>query len=775
MSGFPRWRGAWPRPFAYDGSKHLALLHRLAIVYLMAPAFIWLAGWFKWWFGVPAAVLLGVALAPALRGAWRLPRPSVSALAIALLALTWTMLTAHGGVFDGNNGDWIDRRALLLDLSRHPWPVYVRDDLTDHLPWGGGEQPALLRYYLAWYMVPGLAGRVFGPAALNWAVPLWTALGAALVLLLFARGFRGHRAVLVAGAFVLFGGMDPLRILLLRGSEFFQFGIDQLGWPGVDVNYFEWAALAGVRPWYMAHSLSLMMAPHILPAALGALLLLHLRRHSRFVSASGVVLATVIFWSPFVALGLLPLAVVLICDNALRRRRALASWANVCLAAPLAGLYALYLASGSLAFDHGWLWEQYGWHRLAKWAGWFYGSECLLLLLLALVARPRFAREPFFAATTATLLLLPWYYAGDINLAIQGALPSLALLCWFCVRALPGGASARTSGDRFRPTLRSCARGALLCALAIGATGSLMNMAIATHDDVGFAFAASGLTTFGLSAPLQRENLAAEVQPPLAHVLRRTQALRRADAPHGPVFTADFNVHVRDKNLVFANDRCGPDDRLIRVRFLPTTLNTNAHTKADAVPRWYGPGCGAMVGLPGWPVLGARVGQTPGDGGDWAVEVLFDEAGEVAGLSHPPACAFYGGEVGRACARSLGVAALRQAHDRVRNATPTARSHFDVYVDEWLTYVRAPCVFDDIKTKFFLHLVPWNAGDLPAGRTAGFDNRDFAFGAHGALFDGKCVATWRLPYPVAKLRTGQFTGEGELWSASFERSAPPVK
>ena len=779
-----------PAPLAKarrNGADPLPLLHRLAIAYLMAPVFVWLAGWFKWWFGLPAALLLGLALAPALRGPWRPVRPSPSAVAICLMALAWTMVTVHGGLFDGNDGDWAYRRGMLLDLVRHPWPVHVRDDVADHLPWGGGERSALLRYHLAWYMVPALAGRLFGPAALNWAVPLWSALGAALVLLLFVRrtvscgassphrGLRGGRAVLAAGMFVLFSGMDALRILLDRGIEYFRCcELDPLGWPGIVLQFDERDGMAGVRTLFQPTFVSFNNSPQFIGAALQALLLLQLRRNGRFVVASGVILAAALFWSPFVAMGLLPLAAVLVFENGSRRhRRAILGWSNLCLAAPLAGLIALHLASGALDFGNHWLWERYGWQRLAEWAAPFYWSEFLLLILAVLALRPRLARDSFFMAMLATLLLLPWYRLAHINLTLQGSFPALVLLAWFCVHTLFAGvpSARRTSRWVFSRLMFGC----LAAALAIGATGSLMTMAVTTRDDVGFRFAASGLTAFGLTARLQRENLAAEVQPPLTHILGRTQALRRADAPRGPVFAADFNVHVRDKNLVFANDRCGPDDRLIRVRFLPTTLNTNARTDSDVVPRWYGPGCGAMVGLPGWPVLGARVGQTPSDGGDWAVEILFDKAGQFAGLSHPPNCSFLGGGPGSGCGQNLGIAALRDAYRRVRAWAPLARSHFDVYMDnEWLTLVRQPCAFDDMKPRFFLHLVPADMGDLPAARPArpasGFDNRDFAFGERGALFDGKCVATWRLPYRVSHLRTGQYTAEGELWSASARRS-----
>ncbi len=423
-------------PAQPEQAEPLPLLHRCAILYLMLPVLIWLVGWFEWWFGVPAALLVGLALAPALRGGWRPSRPSPAALGVVALGFACVMLTAHGGVFDGNNWDWWDRRALLLDLSRHPWPMYVRDGLADYLPWGGGERVALLRYYLAWYMVPGLAGRLFGPAALNWAVPLWSGAGLALVLLLFARGLGGRRAVLAAGMFVLFGGLDVLRLLLMRGPEYFDFRLDHLGWPGIDIDYGDAIFLGETWTHYQSFFDALRWSTDILAAAMYLLLIVRLRRHPRFVAASGVVLAAAVFWSPFVAAGLLPFVAVLLWENR-QRVAALASWSNLCLAVPLAGLLVLYLSSGALDFGHGWLLgESYPWRRLFRWVRRFYLSEFVGLLPFLLLLRPRLVRNPFFVPMLATLLLLPLYHFGGQHSTWKSSLPALVLLSWFCARSL---------------------------------------------------------------------------------------------------------------------------------------------------------------------------------------------------------------------------------------------------------------------------------------------------------------------------------------------------
>ena len=126
--------------------------------------------------------------------------------------------------------------------------------------------------------------------------------------------------------------------------------------------------------------------------------------------------------------------------------------------------------------------------------------------------------------------------------------------------------------------------------------------------------------------------------------------------------------------------------------------------------------------------------------------------------------------------RARREAAVERARDRIaaEHGEPAARGRFEVYADaaaRTLTYARASCAPPDVEARFFLHVAPADAGDLPAHREAsGFDNLDFGFLDRGALApDGSCETSAALPaYAIASIRTGQWTrGEGELWSVEF--------
>ena len=113
---------------------------------------------------------------------------------------------------------------------------------------------------------------------------------------------------------------------------------------------------------------------------------------------------------------------------------------------------------------------------------------------------------------------------------------------------------------------------------------------------------------------------------------------------------------------------------------------------------------------------------------------------------------------------------------------PLARSVWDVYASadgRGLEYVKAPCRRADTEARFYLHAYPLRAADRPAG--SAYANRDFAWGAAGAVEDGACRISAALPeFPIAFVSTGQYrdgTASRRLWSArvdfaEVERLAP---
>ena len=560
-------------------TTELPVLHRLTIVYLMLPMAIWLVGWFRWWLGIPATALLVAGLWRTLGGSWRVsPRPAT--FVSLLMALGWVMTTAAGGIFDVNNADWVKHRATLTDLAQYSWPVHLPDPLAAFLSPEARTRPdALLRYYLGFYMTPGLAGRWFGPAALNWAVPLWTWAGVALLVLLFTRRFRRTRAVVVATVVLMvFSGMDFLRIVLLSGDVV----------PLFDSAHIESDDFLLYRILYSSNMAAFMWAPqHFLTSGLYTMLLLQLRGQPRFLASSGILLATCLFWSPFVAVGLLPFVAVLFLDNGLRP---FLRWQNLFLAGPLAGLLAVYLTSDTGEIAQGWLWHKSDWGELVRWLPVFYLTEFVVLSLLLWRFRPRMRGERFFIASVVTLLMLPVYTYGYFNdLGMRASLPALMILCWYGAEVVSNpmiGRIGRQRGSRpkrrKRPAARRAAkkkpvsmldpetrrnrtRLALVCmlvtVLVVGAvtplhelTRAYENFEVFRYQRMLFSMATS------TPRPAWTSHIADDVPAALRGVLKAREDTGSVDGRWESVIRSAFDVYRNRKLLLYTKTPCTEED-----------------------------------------------------------------------------------------------------------------------------------------------------------------------------------------------------------------------
>lgn len=495
----------------------LPVVHRLAILYLALPVMIWLVGWFHWWLGVPAVLLLALALGrPMLPFRkvpdWRVSLPPVTG-ALLLIALVLVMATAAGGVFDIANYNWDRNRALFLELSRNDWPVYF----TTYF-----EVPLLLRYYLGYYIVPGTVGNWFGAAALTWAVPLWTWCGTALALLLFARSFRGWAALAAVPILMFFGMLDHL--------------VPSMG-------------IAG----YGSQIRHLAVSPqHFLPGVIYTLLLIQLRHHKSFLSASGVVVATSLFWSAFIAVGLLPLVGVLLYQKGIRP---FLRWQNLLVAPPLAFLLAMYVTSGSAHYPHGLLWARYGWERVIESGAALSAVSFLALAVLIMFLRPRLRREPLLLICLVSFpLSLCYTYGYDVDWPRHVTLPALVVLYYYVAETIVRGWG--DYGGRY-------ARGALAFVVAMLVGGSIPP----TLSYLSDAIASRDVRVLRYERIERHDTLLTAVEPQFLdnHVTPATawqQFLLRDDGPDAfpdkgkLIIDSDYAVYLKDKRLVYVRPLC---------------------------------------------------------------------------------------------------------------------------------------------------------------------------------------------------------------------------
>ncbi len=486
-------QSAAPSPGADEfRERELPLLQRAAIVYLVSPLAVWLLGWFRPWVGLPAVALLAAGLWRALSGRWRIRAPSRTAAALLFAALALTMLTEAGGVLR-YSPDWRGFSAMFLDLSWGEWPTW----LTNYL-----GAPELLRFYLGYFMAPSLAARLFGAGALDWAVPLWTWCGTALALLLWTRGLGSLRAAALAvAALFLFGGLDVLDHLLTQRL----------------------AAAAHTPPdgygvyfaliWFFRGS-----PYHFFANVLAVALLLQLKDNPRFLAMGGIVVVACFFWAALSATGLVPLAVAAV----IGRKRVLAalSWQNLCVALPLGALVALYLASGKMDFESGWISSEWD-------SRWRFGARLAVLYATEFAALAfvlwRIGSRGYGRFLGVAVVALPfaqvWHYGYDgfNEWGVKFAVPLLLVLAYCASRAVTSQLPEVRSAPRIA---RPVAFWALVAMLVVGTAPVVRHLGDATIAPISYTW--SGESAMTDLNTVQVEQRATSRVPPLLRALLRS-------------------------------------------------------------------------------------------------------------------------------------------------------------------------------------------------------------------------------------------------------------
>ena len=228
-----------------------------------------------------------------------------------------------------------------------------------------------------------------------------------------------------------------------------------------------------------------------------------------------------------------------------------------------------------------------------------------------------------------------------------------------------------------------------------------------------------------------------------------------------PAARANFQVYIADGAVAYLKEPCAAADAMQYEIFflhifpqdaanLPADRKEIGFVNADFKFADFGANldgkCIAVAPLPDYPIERIRTGQYVAFGTTlWSAEVNANRDRYMAAYR-----AIAAGNYGE----------------------PAAQAAYALYRgDDSLIYAREPCAPEDTQARFFLHIFPQDAANLPAERgESGFVNADFAFAERGADLGGKCVAIAPLPaYPIERIRTGQHTrGEGQVWRAELE-------
>jgi hypothetical protein len=408
------------------------MLSILSLLYLALPVTIFLATWL-WWpyaLGLLACLLLvlGRAMArihersdrqrQALRPASMSTRSTIG-FAIVTLALAY--YSGAGGL-GFQRPDWDKHNAMLTELSGRSWPVRLGAE-------SGVPDGSYLTYYVAYYLPAAVVGRQFGIEAAHLALFAWTLAGLSLAGLWVLRLVASTRWPLWAAWFAL-SGMDVVAALVvsLLGT----------GWvlrKGVD-----WWPLFGS---YTCNAALLLWVPqHMLAGWIATALMVSSAEERRDTSPAPLVASLTVMWSPFVALGLLP--IILAAMMRTGWRAVLRADLLVAVAVALVSIAALAGVSQQ-AVPRGWAAGVLGFVPwLLTWLGiiviefGFCAAPAFWLLHTSRASRDAVAwNRTWLVTAVAVLVVLPLYRLGIYNdLMMRASIPALFVLWMVVVRVL---------------------------------------------------------------------------------------------------------------------------------------------------------------------------------------------------------------------------------------------------------------------------------------------------------------------------------------------------
>ena len=284
----------------------------MTLLFLTLPLGLFFAGWLRW----PLALVVCAALTAAVgrdEDGVSPPEADETAEAAAVswrglffalvpLAAALTLLSGAGG-WGAGDSDWLKHDTILRDLLERPWPVTYES----------GHGPVLLVYYVTYYLPAALLGKLAGG---SWTVASQTLALTTFLGIVLAGGWmvalarRGGRA---AGR-----GLSATGTTLVAAAVFFGFsGLDVLGKVAVNlffhlpVFYGDWSDIEWWAQFaqYSSNAATVFWAPqHAFGGWLTAALALDDWNRGRGPEGRGVFyVALALAWSPFAALGLLPL------------------------------------------------------------------------------------------------------------------------------------------------------------------------------------------------------------------------------------------------------------------------------------------------------------------------------------------------------------------------------------------------------------------------------------------------------------------------------------
>lgn len=194
----------------------------VAYLYMVIPIVIFFLTWLRWYVGIPATVILCSGLYIIAKGIKAgnssiLVIPTIPFFIGLVFLFLWVAYSGLGGLFF-QTGDIHWRNAVFRDLIDYPWPVIYP------------ETQNALCYYLVFWLVPALVGKVGGWAAANIALLIWGFIGIVLIyclILKLVRPKKNWHMTLIVGLIIFWSGENLVGMVI---SNLFQICYYPITW-----------------------------------------------------------------------------------------------------------------------------------------------------------------------------------------------------------------------------------------------------------------------------------------------------------------------------------------------------------------------------------------------------------------------------------------------------------------------------------------------------------------------------------------------------------------
>lgn len=389
-----------------------------AIAYLAIPVATFLIAYTKMQVWVPGAAFIAFALWQCAVRLEPVHKPQDARLGLYFWAVSALVVFASGSFgLVHTNSDWIKHFAVFR--------FFLDNDSL--IGTASGYDGGTLRYYVAWYVIPGLAAKLFSKGALLYLVGAWTTLGLYLFLSVAANltERKTWRYVLPV-IFLLFSGADAIGTAITGFS---------LG-PAYHIEW--WAGWVE----FSSNLTDIIWAPqHALSAWIGAALALRLVRNPSSLIVIPVLTMTMVLWSPFSGIGLIPFFLYALWLNV--RHLTIAAVVNGALMLALIVLLGRYMRIGTETMPLAPVWNHrcLGQGPCYSFPAYilFVGLEVVPAILICQVATRW--RDAMVWIASISLLLMPFIQFGAFNdLNLHGSLPALAVLSIAAWKVVAGAA-----------------------------------------------------------------------------------------------------------------------------------------------------------------------------------------------------------------------------------------------------------------------------------------------------------------------------------------------